>query len=97
MREERYGREWDGDNDDGREYGSRKKARRIGSFGGVDETEISYQGFINVPEQIWRNELSKDKKEFVAAYNAKKQHGESTANLVIPKKIKRLLKERETQ
>ena len=41
MREQRYGREWDGDNNDGREYGSRKKARRIGSFWKVDETEIS--------------------------------------------------------
>eukprot|EP00957_Ditylum_brightwellii_P161667 12309090-Ditylum_brightwellii.AAC.1 len=30
MREERYGREWDGDDDDAREYGSRKKARRTG-------------------------------------------------------------------
>ena len=88
MREERYGRGWDGDNDDGIEYGSRKKARRIGSFWKVDETELSPQGFINVPDQIWRNKLSKDKKEFVAVYNAKKQHGESTANLVIPKKSK---------
>eukprot|EP00957_Ditylum_brightwellii_P156248 11892651-Ditylum_brightwellii.AAC.1 len=81
MREERYGREWDGDDDDGRKYGSRKKARGTGSFWKVDETKISPQGFINVPDQIWRNELSKDKKDFVVAHNAKKQHGESTANL----------------
>eukprot|EP00957_Ditylum_brightwellii_P176663 13455781-Ditylum_brightwellii.AAC.1 len=72
MREERYGREWDGGDEDGREYGSRKKARRIGSFWKVDETEISPQHFINVPDQIWRNELSKDKKDFIAAHNAKK-------------------------
>eukprot|EP00957_Ditylum_brightwellii_P141188 10757017-Ditylum_brightwellii.AAC.1 len=81
MREERYGREWDGEDSDGREDGSRKKARRTGSFFKVDETEISPQGFINVPDQIWKNELSKDKKDFVAAHNAKKRHGESTANL----------------
>eukprot|EP00957_Ditylum_brightwellii_P175502 13362326-Ditylum_brightwellii.AAC.1 len=62
MRDERYRREWDGDDEDGREYGSRKKTRRIGSFQKVDETEISPQGFINVPDQIWRNKLSKDKK-----------------------------------
>eukprot|EP00957_Ditylum_brightwellii_P192240 14633357-Ditylum_brightwellii.AAC.1 len=78
MREERFGREWDGEDDNGREYGSRKKARRTGSFCKVDETEISPQGFINVPDQIWRNELSKDEEDFVAAHNAKKQHGEST-------------------
>eukprot|EP00957_Ditylum_brightwellii_P114424 8723707-Ditylum_brightwellii.AAC.2 len=81
MREERYKREWDRDDDDGREYGSRKKARRLGSFRKVDETEISPQVFINVLDQIWRNKLSKDKKNFVAAHNAKKQHGESTENL----------------
>ena len=41
MRDERFGREWGGDDEDGREYGLRKKARRIGSFWKVDETEIS--------------------------------------------------------
>eukprot|EP00957_Ditylum_brightwellii_P166086 12645210-Ditylum_brightwellii.AAC.1 len=40
IREERYGREWDGEDNDGKEYGSRKKARRTGSFRKVDETEI---------------------------------------------------------
>eukprot|EP00957_Ditylum_brightwellii_P174101 13256129-Ditylum_brightwellii.AAC.1 len=29
IREEIYGREWDGDDNDGRKYGSRKKAMRI--------------------------------------------------------------------
>eukprot|EP00957_Ditylum_brightwellii_P183605 13984897-Ditylum_brightwellii.AAC.1 len=79
------------------EYGSRGKARRLGSFWKVDETEISPLGFIDVPDQIWRNELSKDKKHFVAAHNAKKQHGASTANLTVPKRFERLLKEKETQ
>eukprot|EP00957_Ditylum_brightwellii_P167120 12722123-Ditylum_brightwellii.AAC.1 len=59
MREERYGREWDGDDNDGREHGLRTKARRLGSFW-----------------KIWRNKISKDKKDFVAAHNAKKWHGE---------------------
>eukprot|EP00957_Ditylum_brightwellii_P025389 1920363-Ditylum_brightwellii.AAC.1 len=72
MREERYGREWDEDNYDDREYGSRKKARRLGSFWKVYETEINHQSFINVPDQIWRNELSKNEKDFVASHNAKK-------------------------
>eukprot|EP00957_Ditylum_brightwellii_P038047 2877519-Ditylum_brightwellii.AAC.1 len=58
-----------------REYGSRKKERRLGGFQKVDETEISPQCFINVLDQIWRNELSKDKKDFAAAHNAKKRHG----------------------
>eukprot|EP00957_Ditylum_brightwellii_P054749 4148349-Ditylum_brightwellii.AAC.1 len=61
-----------------REYGLRKKARRIGSFWKVDETELSPQGFINVPDQIWRNKLSKDEQDFVTAYNSKKWHGELT-------------------
>eukprot|EP00957_Ditylum_brightwellii_P015186 1143893-Ditylum_brightwellii.AAC.1 len=72
MREERYGRERDGDDAYDKEYGSRKKAMRLGSF--------------------WQ-----DKKDFVVAHNAKKQHGKSTANLTVPKQFKRWLKERETQ
>eukprot|EP00957_Ditylum_brightwellii_P153300 11666964-Ditylum_brightwellii.AAC.1 len=38
-----------------------------------------------------------DEKHFVVAHNAKKQHGESAANLTVPKRFKRLLKRRETE
>eukprot|EP00957_Ditylum_brightwellii_P041608 3151245-Ditylum_brightwellii.AAC.1 len=64
MREERYGGKWDEDDDYYREYGSGKKARRLGTFWKVNKTEISHQSFINIPGQIWRNELSKDEKDF---------------------------------
>ena len=50
-----------------------------------------------MPDQIWRNELSKDEKEFVASHNVKKQHGESTENLTVPRRFERLLKEKESQ
>eukprot|EP00957_Ditylum_brightwellii_P132243 10083797-Ditylum_brightwellii.AAC.1 len=50
-----------------------------------------------MPDQIWRNELSKDEKEFVALHNAKKKYGESTVNLTVPRRFERLLKERESQ
>lgn len=50
-----------------------------------------------MPDQIWRNELSKDEKEFVASHNAKKRHGESTENLTVPRRFERLLKEKESQ
>jgi hypothetical protein len=97
IREKRYGIECDGDDNDGRKYGSKKKARRLGRFWKVDETEISVQGFINVPDQIWRNKLSMNKKDYVVAHNAKKQRRESAENLTVPKRFKRLLKERESQ
>eukprot|EP00957_Ditylum_brightwellii_P063595 4827666-Ditylum_brightwellii.AAC.1 len=58
MRKERHGREWDEDDNDGREYGSRKKARRLGSVWKVNETEISPQGFIDVLDQRGRGRLA---------------------------------------
>eukprot|EP00957_Ditylum_brightwellii_P122257 9323291-Ditylum_brightwellii.AAC.1 len=59
MRKERSGRDWDGD-DDERGYRLRKRAKRLRSLWKVTETEISPVGFINVPDHIWRNEISKD-------------------------------------
>ena len=50
-----------------------------------------------MPDQIWRNELSKDEKEFVASHNAKKRHGEWTENLTVPRRFERLLKKKELQ
>eukprot|EP00957_Ditylum_brightwellii_P048489 3679292-Ditylum_brightwellii.AAC.1 len=54
--------------------GNMDQGRRQGRFCKVDETEISPQGFISVPDQIWRNELSKEERDFVVAHNAKKRH-----------------------
>eukprot|EP00957_Ditylum_brightwellii_P017577 1324196-Ditylum_brightwellii.AAC.1 len=59
-RKERSGRDWDGDydDDDDREYEMRKRAKRVGNTRKANEPEISPLGFINAPDQIWRNELS---------------------------------------
>ena len=50
-----------------------------------------------MPDQIWRNELRKYERDFVAAHNAKKQYGESIVNLTVLERFERLLKEKESQ
>eukprot|EP00957_Ditylum_brightwellii_P050299 3814578-Ditylum_brightwellii.AAC.1 len=61
----------------------------------IKETGKEARKFLE--DQIWRDELSKDKKSFVAAHSTKTRHDELTENLTIPKRFKRLSKERESQ
>eukprot|EP00957_Ditylum_brightwellii_P044384 3367891-Ditylum_brightwellii.AAC.1 len=77
-RKEILGQDWDGDydnddddDDDGREYKMRKRAKRVGSTWKANQPEISPLGFINVPDKVWKKELSKGKRDFVASYNKK--------------------------
>eukprot|EP00957_Ditylum_brightwellii_P183407 13970696-Ditylum_brightwellii.AAC.2 len=87
-RKERLRQDWDGnDDDDDREYKMGEKAKRVGRTQKVNEKEISPLGFINVPDQIWRNKLRKGERDFVASYNAKKQNGELIKNLIIPRRF----------
>eukprot|EP00957_Ditylum_brightwellii_P058407 4429074-Ditylum_brightwellii.AAC.1 len=96
MRKERSGQDWDGDDDaDDRKYRSRKRARRSRRTWKANETEIRPLGFINIPDQIWRNELCKGERDFVVSYNAKKQNEELIKNLIIPRRFENLLKKRE--
>eukprot|EP00957_Ditylum_brightwellii_P136648 10421069-Ditylum_brightwellii.AAC.1 len=66
-------------------------ARKLGNTRKANETEISPLGFINVPDQIWRNKLSKGDRDFVAYYNARKKWGID----IIPRGFENLLKEKE--
>eukprot|EP00957_Ditylum_brightwellii_P150582 11465938-Ditylum_brightwellii.AAC.1 len=70
-----------------RKYRTRKRARKSGRTWKANETEINSLGFVNVPDQIWRNKLSKGERNFVASFNAKRQHGESIKNLTIPRRF----------
>eukprot|EP00957_Ditylum_brightwellii_P166583 12680383-Ditylum_brightwellii.AAC.1 len=59
-RKGRSGRDWGGDDeDDDRKYKERKRAKRAGNSQKANEPEIVLLGFINVPDLIWRNGLSK--------------------------------------
>eukprot|EP00957_Ditylum_brightwellii_P084548 6429293-Ditylum_brightwellii.AAC.1 len=72
-RKERLGQDWDGDDDDDdRKYKMRNGAKRVGNTWKANEPEISPLGFISVPEKVWRKELSKGKRDFVAYHNAGK-------------------------
>eukprot|EP00957_Ditylum_brightwellii_P135667 10345822-Ditylum_brightwellii.AAC.1 len=42
-----------------------KRTRRLGGYNKVDETTLSYCSFIHVPDKLWKNELSKDEKDFM--------------------------------
>eukprot|EP00957_Ditylum_brightwellii_P197261 15028614-Ditylum_brightwellii.AAC.1 len=74
----------------------RKRAKRVGNTQKANETEISPLSFINVPDQIWRNELSKGERDVVASHNTRKQNGESIECLIIPRRFENLLKEKES-
>eukprot|EP00957_Ditylum_brightwellii_P108168 8252664-Ditylum_brightwellii.AAC.1 len=74
----------------------RKRAKRVGNTQKENEPEISPLGFINVPDQIWRNELSKGERDFVASHNVRKQNGESIKNLIVPRGFEDFLKEKES-
>eukprot|EP00957_Ditylum_brightwellii_P055081 4174831-Ditylum_brightwellii.AAC.1 len=96
-RKERSRQEWDGDDeDDDREYKMREKAKRVGNTQQANETEISLLGFINVQDQIWRNEINKGMGNIVASYNTGKQNGESIQYLIDPRRFENLLKEKES-
>eukprot|EP00957_Ditylum_brightwellii_P129294 9862902-Ditylum_brightwellii.AAC.1 len=92
-RKERSGQDWDKDDD--REYKRRTRAKRAGNTWKANETEIGPLGFINVPDQIWRNELSEGERDFVASYNARKQNEELVKYLITPRRFENLLKEKE--
>eukprot|EP00957_Ditylum_brightwellii_P003610 273461-Ditylum_brightwellii.AAC.1 len=63
-RKGRSGRDQDGDDeDDGRNFKERKEAKRVGNSKKANEPEISPLGFINVPDPIWMNVLSKGENE----------------------------------
>eukprot|EP00957_Ditylum_brightwellii_P191425 14573869-Ditylum_brightwellii.AAC.1 len=61
-----------------------EKAKVLESTQKVTETEISPLGSINAPDQIWRNQLIKDKMDCVASHNVKKQYGELIEYLTAP-------------
>eukprot|EP00957_Ditylum_brightwellii_P155206 11815294-Ditylum_brightwellii.AAC.1 len=95
-RKERSGQDWDGDDEeDDREYEKRKRARRVGNTRKANEPEIGPLGCITVPDWIWRNELCKGGRDFVASYNARKQNGKSIKHLIVPRIFENLLKEKE--
>eukprot|EP00957_Ditylum_brightwellii_P089528 6817616-Ditylum_brightwellii.AAC.1 len=95
-RKGRYGQDWDGDDDDdNRNYKERKRAKRVENSQKANEPEVSPLGFINIPDPIWRNGLSKGERDFVASYNARKQNGEWIKHLIVPRRFENLLKEKE--
>eukprot|EP00957_Ditylum_brightwellii_P022937 1731030-Ditylum_brightwellii.AAC.1 len=92
MKGDRHGNtHWDNDEKEEIDTPLSKRTRRLDGNNKVDETTLSYCGFVNVPDKQWKNELSKDEKDFVVLYDSKKRHEESTNGLDVPKRFERVL------